>query len=198
MFATPSAPQTRSEPVPSATPARIPEAARPGEFTQMFSNKSPSPPFRSDPPSPVKPAQEGEFTRMMASPIARSGLKPEPFSPIEQPPAKTRDAGAFTRMMESPRILEPELPPAPAPPRSSPSAPFPADSGQPAIPKGPSEFTQMFKAPAKEPVVEKKPPQAKAPRVVPRKKKRNAPLIWILVACGVLLIVGLVVVFLWN
>jgi uncharacterized integral membrane protein len=53
----------------------------------------------------------------------------------------------------------------------------------------------MFKAPSKEPAPVEKPPKAKAPRVVPRKRKNNAYLVWILAASGVLLIIAIIVFF---
>jgi hypothetical protein len=210
MFAAPSpppgSPPPRSEPLPPTAQGKMSEPAKPGEFTQMFSSNAAGAgnSFPRDPELPAKASQEGEFTRMMASPLARAGLRPEPFSPAEQPPGKPRDAGAFTRMMESPRALEAEVPPAPTPPRSTHTGaeaahavPY-AESGQPAAsasPPGPSEFTRMFKAPAKESAPAKKPAQAKAPRVVPRKKKNKAFLMWMLVGGVVVLIIALIVFF---
>jgi hypothetical protein len=139
---------------------------------------------------PAKPEQEGEFTRMMASPLARAGLGTDSFSPPEQTAGKPKDPGEFTRMMESSRALEPEVPRASAPPRS-------AYTGGEAMhaPLAPSEFTQMFKAPAKEPAPAKKPPEAKAPRVIPRKRKKKAYWMWIFVGSGVVLIIALILVF---
>ena len=220
LFQVPLTPQPPPKPVVNAaapgeftqmfaSPAPVPQT--PVQSSKSFDglfNDAPIPEgFPRAAETPVNAAQPGEFTRMMESPLSRAGLKPQPFSPAQphaQPASRAGDSHEFTRMLESQASSQPEAPSTPMPARQGkpsgeatrafrfPEAASPTPSAPPA---GPSEFTQMFKAPPKE--VE--PPPVKAPvkpaRVKPRKKPNTAYLKWILVASGILLIIALIIFF---
>jgi hypothetical protein len=198
-FLTVQPPSGRKAHQPVPEPPKPAPAVEPGGFTEFL--RSPAPPQQQPPAGPgsIEAAKPGEFTRVFQSPLARSGKK----SQFDAPPPVGREAGEFTRMLEAvpdPQGLARGVPAAPAAPQqpagdatraflnaNPPSAP-PAE-------QGPSEFTRMFKAPAKAPAAPATKPAAKAPpkRVAVKKKKSNLP--WILAVFAVIVIVGMLLFF---
>lgn len=207
----PSAPgeftQMFASPLNSVAPSR----SAPAGFDALFNQSPTEEQISRGPSAPAANSQPGEFTRMLESPLARSGLKPQ--NPVAPQPERFSMKGAssgFTQMLESPVSPHSDAPSMPAPARQekasgeatrafrfpeSPALPPPAASDAPPPPAGPSEFTQMFKAPPtkEEPKPEK--PAAKPVRVKPRRKPNSAYLKWILAASGILLIIAIVIFF---
>lgn len=214
-------PRTPAPAPQPATPPKAAPASTPGEFTQMFAPARPAAPrdpqqgggffegtpgqspidFPQSPERPRNEPQPGEFTRMMESPMARAGLKPQPFAPAAPLEEKQRPESGFTRMMEAMPASAPEAHPPAKHAKGGGDATrafhFP-NAGQPSPPAettGPSEFTNMFKAPTKEPVRAEPKPAPKPARVVPRKKQKQTYMKWVLVGSAILLIVVIVLYF---
>ena len=164
----PQSPLTPGEP-PSAPPPPS-QRAGPGEFTQIFYGvgkgkveaplaESPVTPSKppSAPPPPSQKAGPGEFTQIFygvgkdkagqpttsSSPPVRTTNVPSP-----QPPAEKAGSGEFTQLFHTPLAKgEPSEVPAPSLAVTMPSVPLPASPP----PKGPGEFTLIFKAGAQAP-----------------------------------------------
>ncbi len=189
---TPAAPTAKT---PPAAPSPSPSAAAPGEFTRMMQSPLAPEPLPSQPPAP--PAKSAsEFTRMMqAGQLTDAPAFPKPSA---APPASPslRIPGEFTRMFAaeaqpSESLVAPVAPQAPLPQGGMATGAFSrrAASPPPSVPSGPSEFTQMFKAP----------PPAAAPAPAPKAtppapKAEKSPLTLILVLAGLLLLVVIVIV----
>jgi hypothetical protein len=155
----PAPPQAQPQPPPQPAPP----SAQPGEFTRMFQSpqrSTPQPAPVPTGPAPSSTSTPGEFTRFFETPVAPGPLPQSPAiqKPLApQPPGSggVNRVGEFTQMFGRGSV-----PSAPPPP---PSAPPPVASGAtnafavprpasppaaPIIPRGPSEYTQMFAQPA--------------------------------------------------
>jgi len=196
-------------PPPPPPPAPQPGPANASEFTQMlkgFAMPTPPQPYVPPAPSPghrVPKGEEGEFTRMVESPLPN--LKP--INPMAQaPPGKDYDPGEFTRMLEAPVD-------APSRPAAKPRLQAGGDATrafsfdeiaqpEPAAPdgpvqSGPSEYTLLFKQPKAAPVPEEAPKPAPAPP--PRRKKKSFNWVLVLILVAVLvLIAGVAAGLIWG
>jgi hypothetical protein len=180
------------EPPPTAAP---PKPSGPGEFTRMFQSPLPR---AEQPPQPEQPSSGGEFTRMFNAgrPSAEPG--PQCPSPVVLPPAQPHSAppvapsgpGEFTQMFGRPGAGTPASPPPQAPMQSdygsgSGSAgsgatgafrmPVPAAPPPDTAPQGPSEYTQMMRAPLASPQSPQAPQGADRPQA-PQMQLKMPPL----------------------
>ena len=118
-----------------------------GESTRVFQAPPPSPP-----PPPLPPSAQGEFTRMMQSPLAPGPMRSTP------PPAPQATPGGFTQMLNAgdPGSLPPRPP---EPPKAAVSAPKGGGF------QAPGEFTRMF---GSEPQAREEIPPPQAPLPFPQ------------------------------
>jgi hypothetical protein len=210
MFQAPVTPQAPAQQAPpqQARPQAGPPSPQPGEFTRMF--QTPAHPTEQPVAAPTSlsasKSKDGEFTRFFETPMAQGPL---PQSPAVQQPLAPKVPGSsgpnrvgeFTQMFGrgSMPAAPPPTPSAPPPAGGAtsafaverPAAPSPA----PLIPKGPSEYTQMFARPAPltfgQPSPQQQQPAQPKPQAAP---KSYLPLILGLAAV-VLLAVVIVVIF---
>lgn len=105
---------------------------------------------------------------MLESPLSPQGLASRGSSPLPPPPAKP--SGDATRAFYAPT---PQQPAAPAQ-------------------QGPSEFTQMFKTPAKAAAPAPKPVKAPSKKPIRPKKKKQSNWIWWVVGAVVLVAIAVI------
>jgi hypothetical protein len=197
-----------------AAPARTPPAAgATGDFTRMM--KSPLAP-ESFQPKAAPPSTEppGGFTQMLQAggfPKPRAAEPAPPMSPARTP---VPSGESFDSEDEFARIFGPEPPPSDnvTPP---PAPQVPLEQGglatgafsrrlvppAPAASSGPSEFTQMFKAPSPPPVAAPKPPTQPVPTQAglgAKASKSYLPLVLILGGLFLLAVIIILVVTLGH
>lgn len=169
--APPATPPPHFQP-PAPAPVSPPAQAV-GEFTQMFQGSIAQPPVRpSTPPPPPSPsaagsftpspapaaAEQGEFTRLFASP-SQPASPPQPAQsagpgPLQapQPPAPS-EMGEFTRLFASPSPAPSAPPQASAPPAPAQSfTPLASPEFAPAPPPLATPPHPLFPAPAPQPI----------------------------------------------